>query len=87
MFPWGSLFAWTLGVELGHHGQPAWRKQGGNAAQNSDWIFRMVEDHRDQHRGYGKVCGRQRGGIRNDPLDLRDAALFLKVLQIGQGLG
>ena len=52
---WRTVFAWTLRVELRHHGEPSRRKQSRHAAQDADWILGMVQDHRNQRRVHGKA--------------------------------
>ena len=42
------LFAWTLWMELRHHGKRSWGKQSCHAPQNTDGILGMVQDHRNQ---------------------------------------
>ena len=68
-----------------HHRRAGWYALG-DVAQNSSRIIGVVQDHRDKGRARLHACGVQQGRIRDDPLNLSDAALGLQALQVNKSV-
>src|SRR5450631_2785878 len=82
-----SAGAGALWMKFADHHRAAPRDAAGDVAQNSSRIVGVVQDHCDQRRVRLYACGLQHRGVRDDPLNLTDAALALQALQISERIG
>ncbi len=73
-------------MKFADYDPPTVRHASSDVAQNSSRIIGVVQDHRNKGRAGLHACGLQRGRVRDDPLNLSDAALGLQAFQIGQGV-
>ena len=82
-----AVLARARRVEFGDDDQRTRRQQPMQAAQDGSGIVRVMQHHRDQCAIRVKIAAVQRGGVRDQPADLRDSAFFLQALDVGECVG
>ena len=87
MFSRRPVVTGAIGIEFRDQSQSAGLEQTRSVAQDSGWIVGVMQDHGDQSRIDVDAGQFERRRIGNVRFDVRDAALLLQAIQIGERVG